>query len=103
MEESLVKMKFEDLIDSLKEEQPLPTLSVEIQSLWWARKGNWEKAHELAQEANSREGDWIHAYLHRQEGDLGNAGYWYSRANRKITNKNLSAEWEDMVKTFINE
>ena len=96
-------MQFEDLIDSLREDQPPSTLSIELQSLWWDRKGNWGKAHELAQEANSREGDWIHAYLHRQEGDLGNAGYWYSKANRKITDKNLSAEWEDIVKTFINE
>jgi hypothetical protein len=103
MEESLVKMKFEDLIGSLNEEQPLPTLSVELQSLWWARKGNWEKAHQLAQDANSREGDWIHAYLHREEGDLGNAAYWYAQATQKTSDQDLLVEWEDIVKTLLRE
>ena len=95
-------MQLEDLIDSLREDQPPSTLSIELQSLWWDRKGDWEKAHELAQEANSREGDWIHAYLHRVEGDLGNAGYWYRRAGKPAKGKeSLREEWEELVTFFL--
>ena len=62
------------------EVQPDPSLSDCLQALWWAQKGNWDKAHDLAQDEGTSSGDWIHAYLHRLEGDLGNAAYWYNRA-----------------------
>lgn len=51
---------------------------------WCEARGEWERAHELAQRAGSREGDWVHAYLHRVEGDEANAGYWYARAGRRM-------------------
>ena len=53
--------------------EPPPTLSLELQSLWWLKKGDWDKAHDLAQDVGSKQGDWIHAHLHRIEGDLANA------------------------------
>jgi hypothetical protein len=68
-------------------------MSGPLQALWHDAHGNWEKAHELAQGARSREGDWVHAYLHRREGDAGNAAYWYSRAGRPAAQSSLDEEW----------
>lgn len=65
------------------------------------KKGYWENAHELAQSAGSVEGDWVHAYLHREEGDLGNAAYWYARAGKPVCRSSLSVEWEEMVKELL--
>ncbi len=66
-------------------------------ALWWDGRGEWERAHEVAQEVEGREGAWVHAYLHRKEGDLGNAGYWYRRAGRPVATGDLRGEWEAMV------
>lgn len=73
---------------------PPPDISVEAQALWHARAGNWDAAHDLCQEVPGKSGDWIHAWLHRQEGDLGNAGYWYSRAGREMPVSVMSSEAE---------
>ena len=72
---------------------PPPGLSGALQALWHDAHGDWEKAHEHAQGARSREGDWVHAYLHRREGDAGNAAYWYSRAGRAAAQGPLDDEW----------
>ncbi len=66
-------------------------------ALWWAGKGDWGQAHEVAQETEGRDGAWVHAYLHRAEGDVGNAGYWYRRAGRPVAMGELEREWEAMV------
>jgi len=68
-------------------------LSLPLQALWHASRGDWERAHALAQDAAGREGDWVHACLHRQEGDLGNARYWYARAGRPVFRGPFEAEW----------
>lgn len=62
-------------------------------ALWWAAQGEWDRAHEVAQAARSRDADWVHAYLHRVEGDLDNARYWYARAGRPVQTGPLTAEW----------
>ncbi|MDF3058977.1 MAG: hypothetical protein K0R17_3192 [Rariglobus sp.] len=74
-------------------------LSLPLQALWHDARGEWERAHEACQQARSREGDWVHAYLHRKEGDLGNAGYWYARAGRPMPDPAVlfEAEWADIV------
>lgn len=74
-------------------------LSLPLQALWHDARGNWERAHEVCQQAKSREGDWVHAYLHRKEGDAGNAGYWYSRAGRPMPDERvgLESEWAKIV------
>ena len=66
-----------------------------LAALWHDARGDWERAHERAQEDHSREGSWVHAYLHRKEGDVGNAGYWYARAGRRgpAASVSLDAEW----------
>lgn len=65
-----------------------------IEALELDASGDWEGSHEIVQQYNSPEACWIHAYLHRKEGDLGNAGYWYSRANKNKPNQSLEEEWK---------
>lgn len=72
-----------------------------LQALWHDHHGRWDQAHQLAQDVNSPEGWWVHAYLHRKEGDLSNASYWYHRAGRKTPSLSLAAEWEEIVKTLM--
>jgi hypothetical protein len=66
-------------------------------ALWWDGRGDWARAHEIAQEVEGRDGAWVHAYLHRKEGDLWNAGYWYRPAGRAPAGGSLEAEWRAMV------
>ena len=70
-------------------------------ALWWDGKGNWEKAHEIAQDVTGSDGAWVHAYLHRKEGDEGNAGYWYRRAGRVGARGDLKLEWEAIVTEML--
>jgi hypothetical protein len=72
-------------------------LSGALLALWWDARGEWDKAHEVAQEVEGRDGAWVHAYLHRKEGDLGNAGYWYRQAGRRVAAGDLEVEWEGIV------
>ena len=83
-------------------DEPFTELSVELQALWWAKKGAWGKAHDLAQEAGTKEGDWVHAYLHRVEGDLSNASFWYARAGKPVSSIELSKEWNEIVKALFD-
>jgi hypothetical protein len=76
-------------------------LSPELQALWEAARGNWNAAHEIAQAIGSATGSWIHAYLHRQEGDLANAAYWYRRAGQPVAKDSLGAEWERIAATLF--
>lgn len=71
--------------------------------MWHDGKGDWEGAHDIAQEANTPDHCWIHAYLHRKEGDDWNAGYWYNRARRPVPTVSLDAEWANIVKTFLQD
>ena len=86
-----------------KEDTPQSEWSELIQALWWAKKGNWEKSHNIAQEIESEGGSWVHAYLHRVEGDLGNAAYWYRRAHKPVKQReSLDDEWLELVKDFLS-
>jgi len=78
-----------------------PTLTPALQSLWHDGRGEWHKAHDIAQDINTPDGSWIHAYLHRKEGDQANAGYWYNRANRSMPMYSLEQEWEELVSVFL--
>ncbi len=90
-------MTAEELSHSaLHDENPPAGISVEAKALWYARAGKWDAAHDLCQEVPGQAGSWIHAWLHREEGDLGNAGYWYSRAGREMPGKGVSLEEEWM-------
>ena len=70
-----------------------PTLPPLLLALWHDANGDWEKAHALAQDVEDASGAWVHAYLHRKQGDAGNASYWYRRANQPIATDSLDAEW----------
>jgi hypothetical protein len=70
-------------------------------ALWWDAKGDWNRAHEIAQDVSGADGAWVHAYLHRKEGDLGNAAYWYARAGRPVAKDDLSAEWERIAVALL--
>ncbi|WP_372796668.1 hypothetical protein [Pontiella sp.] len=71
-----------------------------IQALETERDGDWDRAHRIVQEINTAEAAWIHAYLHRVEGDLGNAAYWYRRAGRPVCTASLTEEWQEMYEAL---
>jgi hypothetical protein len=82
----------------------VPMLSpVYLQALWYEAKGDWEKAHGLIQDIDDQNAAWIHAYLHRKEGDIGNAEYWYRRANKMRPSVTLKEEWENLVNAFCEK
>jgi hypothetical protein len=72
-------------------------------ALWYDARGDWKKAHDFAQRNNDSESAWVHAYLHRKEGDLVNASYWYTRAGRTTPDDRLTEEWEYIVKTLLKK
>ena len=76
---------------------PSKALAPALQSLWWAKKGDWEKAHRVVMDEKGRDAAWVHAYLHRVEGDDGNARYWYTQAQRGMCKLTLDDEWDEIV------
>jgi hypothetical protein len=85
------------------EAKPPSTLSAPLRALWHDARGEWDAAHEVAQNIDDVTGAWIHAYLHRKEGDLGNAGYWYRRAQKPECREPLDVEWEVIVSALLRE
>ena len=79
-------MDFEEFQSSVAESEPPSELPLVLVALWWDAKGDWTKAHECAQQRESADHAWVHAYLHRKEGDMDNARYWYGRAGRPVFN-----------------
>ena len=86
---------------SLSQAAPPAALSTPFAALWWAKKGDWDKAHRLVMDEASAQAAWVHAYLHRVEGDLGNAQYWYARAGKKPASGELDAEWAAIVQALL--
>jgi hypothetical protein len=80
---------------------PARGLDAPLAALWWAAKGNWDAAHKIVQDEASADAAWVHAYLHRVEGDLGNAGYWYRQAGKPVATGSLETEWEGMVSALL--
>ncbi|RPI70646.1 MAG: hypothetical protein EHM47_11745, partial [Ignavibacteriales bacterium] len=72
-----------------------------LAALWYDAKNNWDKAHEITQDIEGKDSAWVHAYLHRREGDNGNASYWYSRAGKSFPDKTLEEEWEEIVSALL--
>jgi len=72
-----------------------------LRALWEDARGNWNEAHSIVQDLHDSAGSWIHAYLHRKEGDLGNAGYWYRKAGRPNPQDTLEEEWERIVTALL--
>ncbi|MDB6113540.1 MAG: hypothetical protein JWQ83_1420 [Lacunisphaera sp.] len=78
-----------------------PDLGPALTALWHDARQNWDEAHALAQAAGGADGAWVHAYLHRKEGDEGNAAYWYRRAGQPVASGDLRAEWEWIARALL--
>lgn len=96
-------MTLEEFKESLEREEPPQGLSPELEALWQDAKGNWNEAHQICQNAGSVNGDWVHAFLHRKEGDENNASYWYQRADKGNPDCSLDEEWEFLISAFLRE
>jgi hypothetical protein len=96
-------MTVQEFRDSLLQVEPPSDASFALAGLWWDAKGDWTRAHESAQQDEGPEGSWVHAYLHRKEGDISNAGYWYSRAQKSPSGASFELEWEQIAKFLLNE
>jgi len=90
-----------DFRASLSGTAPAPSVEPPLAALWWAAKGDWDKAHTIVMNEESADAAWVHAYLHRVEGDLGNAGYWYRQAGQPAAQDSLEAEWERIVSALL--
>ena len=88
---------------SVSRDAPPEGLSGPLQGLWWAAKGNWDKAHTIVMKDESANAAWVHAYLHRVEGDLPNAGYWYRAAGKPVEKGALQGEWNAIVAELLEE
>lgn len=95
-------MTVEDFHNSLSQSKPPAGLPLPLAGLWWDAKGDWNRAHESAQQDEGPEGSWVHAYLHRKEGDESNAAYWYSRAHKPVCREPLDAEWLSIVTNLLD-
>ena len=90
-----------EFVDSLGSALPSSTWPTELKALWWDAKGDWNKAHELVDMPSTPEAFWIHAYLHRKEGDLWNADYWYARAGRKRPSHSQEEEFKVILGAIL--
>lgn len=88
-------------MESLNESGPSPSWPVPLQALWWDARGDWKKAHQLADGLSTASGRWVHAYLHRKEGDEWNAGYWYRKAAKPYPGIGLDAEFAELVRAML--
>jgi uncharacterized protein (DUF1684 family) len=87
--------------ESLNSDQPDASLSPQLTSLWYDGKGDWHRAHAGVDHLNDQASARVHAYLHRKEGDIWNADYWYGRAKQKRPTLSLDEEWEQLVTQFL--
>ncbi len=91
--------EFTQLID--KQERCLESLPPALQAMWYDKTGDWDKAHQIVQDASDAHSAWVHAYLHRKEGDDSNARYWYKRSRQPEFKGALSQEWEQIVSGLL--
>src|ERR1700710_1997725 len=90
-----------DFKSSLSGALPAPGVSPPLAALWWSAKGDWDKGHAIVQDEEGVDAAWVHAYLHRVEGDLGNAGYWYRRAGKPVATGPVEAGWGESVSAAV--
>jgi hypothetical protein len=98
-----VVVSISDLKASLAAAEPPAGMSQPLVALWWVAKGNWERAHTLAQSTPTVDGAWVHAHLHRVEGDLDNAAYWYGRAGKPDASAPLETEWDQIASALLGK
>lgn len=93
-------MTIDEFRATLSDTEP-PAVAPALRAMWHAAKGNWDEAHRIAQDINDRSGAWVHAHLHRVEGDSGNARYWYRQADQIEAQESLEAEWSRIVAELL--
>ena len=94
-------MNLQQLKESINENKIPNDLSVYLKALWYDAKGNWDEAHQIIQDVPDKNASWIHAYLHRKEGDISNADYWYSKAGKNRPSVSLNTEWEQIANELL--
>jgi len=97
----LESMTLQQFRDTLTQPSPPSDLGPALAGLWWDAKGDWNKAHESAQTDEGPAGSWVHAYLHRKEGDTSNASYWYHRAGKPVAGGSLEQEWAEISAALV--
>ncbi|WP_036385434.1 hypothetical protein [Muricauda sp. MAR_2010_75] len=93
---------FSAFMETLNAQEPNPEWPSALQALWYDAKGDWEASHDIAQDIHTTMGSWIHAYLHRKEGDKWNAGYWYRQAGKPFPEYSLEEELQVLVNSIVN-
>jgi hypothetical protein len=95
-------MNLQEFRNSLSRDSPPAGLSFALGGLWWDAKGDWKRAHESAQQDEGPAGAWVHAYLHRKEGDSSNAAYWYERAGKPPAHSAFEEEWDEISGSLLS-
>jgi hypothetical protein len=96
-------MSLEEFRKTISDDAPPAQLSFALAGLWWDAKGDWNQAHESAQQDEGRAGSWVHAYLHRKEGDQSNADYWYQRAGKTSSRTSFEQEWQEIAESLLGQ
>jgi hypothetical protein len=96
-------MTYREFDKSLENDEPPAGVSQLLEALWWDAKGDWSRAHEIAQAIESKDAAWVHAYLHRKEDDARNAGYWYGHAGKPHCETAVEVEWVQIVQHLLGE
>jgi len=94
-------LNIQNFIQSIKENSVPSGMSLHLQALWHDGMGNWTKAHDLINHLHDKSAAHVHAYLHRKEGDIWNADYWYRKAGQKRPEVSLDEEWEQLLGLYL--
>ncbi len=94
-------MDLQSFNSSISSKKVPEDISPYLQSLWYDAKGDWSTAHNIIQDIEDKTASWIHAYLHRKEGDIGNADYWYRKAGRTRPDVSLDEEWKQIATSLF--
>src|SRR5215831_3728847 len=96
----MTSMTLQEFRATLSSDRP-PAAAPPLIALWHDARGNWDEAHRIVGEVETKDAAWVHAYLHRKEGDPGNAAYWYDRAGQTVASDSLEAEWNRIVAALL--
>ena len=96
-------MKLQEYLDSLTDGKMPKGLSAPLRGLWYDGRGDWQRAHQEVQEESDNDSSWVHAYLHRKEGDIANASYWYRQAGKAVFSGDLQEEWGLLVESLLKK
>ena len=95
-------MNYQEFIKSLELTSPSSNIDGLELALWHAAKGNWDRAHEITQEIHTKTASWVHAYPHREEGDIDNANYWYRQASKEACSDSLEVELDNILRSVFS-